>query len=76
MTLNLKQRKEKEAQDHMASELANNHRFEKLLVKYKKLLSEAILIGNKELIASIQKRINILERRLTILTTKNNLHLT
>ena len=64
-----------EAQDHMASEIANNHRFEKLLLKYNKLLSEANLIGNKELIASIQKRINILERRLAILTTKNNLHL-
>ena len=64
MTYILKQRKEKEAQDHMASEIANNHRFEKLLLKYNKLSSEAILIGNKELIASIQKRIDILKKRL------------
>ena len=60
----------------MASEIATAHRWKKLLVKYNKFLSEAILIRNKELIASIQKRINILERRLAILTTKNNLHLT
>ena len=65
MALNLKQRKEMEAQDHMASEIANNHRFEKLLLKYNKLLSEANLIGNKELIASIQRRINILKKRLS-----------
>ena len=48
----------------MASEIATNHRFEKLLLKYNKFLSEAVLIGNKELIASIQKRINILKKRL------------
>ena len=54
-----------EAQDHMASEIANNHRFEKLLLKYNKLLSEANLIGNKELIASIQKRIDILKKRIS-----------
>ena len=59
----------------MASEIATAHRWKKLLFKYNKFLSEAILIRNKELIASIQKRINILERRLAILTTKNNLHL-
>ena len=54
----------------MASEIATAHRLKKLILKYNKFLSEAILIRNKELIASIQKRINILERRLAILTTK------
>ena len=42
---------------------APNSRLEELalLKEYKELLSEAILIGNKELVASIKKRINILE---------------
>ena len=49
----------------MASELAITHRFEKLLLKYNKFLSEAVLIGNKELIESIEKRIKILKKRLS-----------
>ena len=48
----------------MASELSNTHRFEKLLLKYNKMLSEAVSIGNKELIASIEKRIKFLKKRL------------
>ena len=49
----------------MASELAITHRFEKLLLKYNKFLSEAVSIGNKELIESIEKRIKILKKRLS-----------
>ena len=51
----------------MASELANTHRFEKLLLKYNKMLSEAVSIGNKELIASVEKRIKILKKRLSLI---------
>ena len=42
---------------------APNSRLEELalLKQYKELLSEAILTGNKELVASIKKRISILE---------------
>ena len=35
-----------------------------MLVEYKELLEEALLIGNKELIESLKRRINILEARL------------
>ena len=49
----------------MASELAITHRFEKLLLKYNKFLSEAVSIGSKELIESIEKRIKILKKRLS-----------
>ena len=42
---------------------APNSRLEELalLAEYKELLAEAILTGNKELVASIKKRISILE---------------
>ena len=46
----------------MASEAANSRMEELvLLAEYKELLAAAILIGNKELIASIKRRISILE---------------
>ena len=51
----------------MASEVAITHRFEKLLLKYNKFLSEAVAIGNKELIASVEKRIKILKKRLSLI---------
>ena len=40
----------------MASDLAITHRFEKLLLKYNKFLSETVLLGNKELIESFEKK--------------------
>ena len=46
----------------MASEAANNRLEElALLAEYKELLAAAILTGNKELVASIKRRICILE---------------
>ncbi len=66
----------------MAAE-APNSRLEELvlLAEYKELLSEAILTGNKELVASIKRRISILEagfpsskiesRRMKSQSTKN-----
>ena len=51
----------------MASEVAITHRFEKLLLKYNKFLSEAVAIGNKELIASVEKSIKILKKRLSLI---------
>ena len=50
----------------MAAETANN-RLEELvlLAEYKELLAEAILTRNKELVASIIRRIYILEAGLT-----------
>ena len=35
-----------------------------MLVEYKELLEEALSIGNKELIESLKRRINILEAKL------------
>ena len=46
----------------MASEAANNRLEELLLLEeYRELLAEALLIGNRELIASLKRRISILE---------------
>ena len=47
---------------------APNSRLEELalLKQYKELLSEAILTGNKELVASIKSRISILEAELAL----------
>ena len=55
----------------MSAEAPNN-RLEELvlLADYKEMLSEAILIGNQELIASIKRRINILEAGLAKLRSK------
>ena len=54
--------------DLMRYESTMNKELE-LLVEYKEMLQEALLIGNDELIAAIEKRINILE---TILEPSNS----
>ena len=54
--------------DLMRYESTMNKELE-LLAEYKEMLEEASLIGNNELIAAIEKRINILE---TILEPSNS----